>query len=61
MHGATLKIVDAKQARLHKSFKITKCKLLRKINERKSAGETVMAQSTGEAPMKMVMKKERNM
>ena len=29
MHGATLKIVDAKQARLHKSFKNTKCKLLR--------------------------------
>jgi len=28
MHGATLKIVDAKQARLHNSFKNTKCKLL---------------------------------
>jgi hypothetical protein len=29
MHGATVKIVDAKQARLHNSFKNTKCKLLR--------------------------------
>jgi len=29
MHGATLKTVDAKQARLHNSFKNTKCKLLR--------------------------------
>jgi hypothetical protein len=29
MHGATLKFVDAKQARQHNSFKNTKCKLLR--------------------------------
>jgi len=29
MHGERIKIVDAKQARLHNSFKNTKCKLLR--------------------------------
>ena len=29
MHGATVKIVDAKQARIHNSFKNTKYKLLR--------------------------------
>jgi len=29
MHGATLKIVDAKQARLHNNCKNTKCKLLK--------------------------------
>jgi hypothetical protein len=66
-------IVDAKQARLHNSFKNTKCKLLRtnaaiwfnkmwnKLNERKSAGGIVTAQSTAEDPLKMVVKKDRNM
>jgi hypothetical protein len=34
MHGATLKIMDAKQARLHNSFKNTKCKLLRTKTQR---------------------------
>jgi hypothetical protein len=29
MHGAKVKIVNAKQARLHNNFKNTKCKLLR--------------------------------
>jgi len=29
MHGATIKIVDAQQARLYNSYKNTKCKLLR--------------------------------
>jgi hypothetical protein len=29
MHGAKVKIVNAKQARLYNSFKNTKCKLLR--------------------------------
>jgi hypothetical protein len=29
MHGAKVKIVNAKQARLHNSFKNIKCKLLR--------------------------------
>jgi hypothetical protein len=35
--------------------------ILARINERKSAGGKVTAQSTAEDPLKMVVKKDRNM
>ena len=48
MHGAKVKIVNAKQAKLHNNFKNAKCKLLRTnaaiwFNRSKQAEKVVIA------------------
>jgi hypothetical protein len=71
MHGATLKIVDAKKGKttltalriLSASYykQMPQYGLTYRLNKRKSAGRIVPAQSTAEDPLKMFVKKDRNM